>query len=52
MADNVKDIFLNELEEIEQSGLYKDERLIKSPQGAQIKVDSGEVLNWTNTEIL
>ena len=46
MTDNVREYFLNELEEIEKSGLYKDERLIKSPQGAQIKVGSGEVLNF------
>src|SRR5689334_8610494 len=36
-----------ELERIEASGLYKRERLIDSPQGAVIRLDSGqEVLNF------
>ncbi len=30
-----------ELEEIRQSGLFKTERIIESPQGAEIKVRSG-----------
>lgn len=36
-----------ELSEIESAGLYKNERIIVSPQGAAIHVDSGqEVLNF------
>ncbi len=36
-----------ELADIESAGLYKNERIIVSPQGAEIKVNSGqEVLNF------
>lgn len=36
-----------ELEQIEKDGLYKRERIIVTPQGAEIKVNSGqEVLNF------
>ena len=37
----------NELQAIEQAGLYKNERIIVSPQGAVIRVADGqEVLNF------
>jgi len=37
----------NELKSIEEAGLYKRERIILNPQGAEIKVGSGqEVLNF------
>src|ERR1035437_10480773 len=37
----------NELTNIEQAGLYKNERIIISPQGAKIRVADGkEVLNF------
>lgn len=32
----------NELAEIKSAGLYKEERIIVTPQGAEVKVDSGE----------
>ncbi|HET9055444.1 MAG TPA: glycine C-acetyltransferase [Chitinophagaceae bacterium] len=35
-----------EVEEIKQSGLYKTERIIESPQGAEIKVNGKIVLNF------
>ena len=35
-----------ELEEIKQSGLYKTERIITSPQGAEITVNGKTVLNF------
>lgn len=34
-----------ELDEIRQSGLFKTERIIKSPQGPQIRVNGKQVLN-------
>ena len=35
------------IDEIREAGLYKDERVIVSPQGAEIKLDTGkEVLNF------
>ncbi|MGC4233368.1 MAG: glycine C-acetyltransferase [Niabella sp.] len=36
----------NEVEEIKASGLYKTERIIKSPQGAEIEVNGKTVLNF------
>ena len=37
----------SELKEIREAGLYKDERIITSPQGSEIKVSSGaNVLNF------
>jgi glycine C-acetyltransferase len=36
----------NELEEIKSSGLYKSERIIESPQGAEIKVGGKTVINF------
>jgi len=37
----------NELEEIKKSGLFKHERIITSPQGAEIELNTGEkVLNF------
>ncbi|HZH99582.1 MAG TPA: aminotransferase class I/II-fold pyridoxal phosphate-dependent enzyme, partial [Flavisolibacter sp.] len=35
-----------ELEEISSSGLYKSERIISSPQGAEITVNGRQVLNF------
>jgi glycine C-acetyltransferase len=36
----------NELEEIRKAGLYKEERILLSPQQARIKTAGGEVLNF------
>ncbi len=47
MFDKVKAGLEAELEEIRQAGLYKKERVITSPQGAEIVVSGGEeVLNF------
>jgi len=47
MYDKVKEHLQKEISEIKNAGLYKNERIIISPQGAKIKVDSGqEVLNF------
>ncbi|HEU0064412.1 MAG TPA: glycine C-acetyltransferase, partial [Flavisolibacter sp.] len=35
-----------EIKEIKDSGLYKTERIIESPQGAEIKVNGKNVLNF------
>jgi glycine C-acetyltransferase len=42
----LKDILTKDLESIREAGLYKDERLIKSRQAAEIKVAQGEVINF------
>ena len=46
MYGKVKDSLKAELENIRNAGLYKDERVILSPQGAEIKVKDGEVINF------
>ncbi len=47
MYGNIKEYLLTELENIRTAGLYKNERIIVSPQDAVIKLDSGkEVLNF------
>ena len=46
MYGAVKDWLTRELQQIEEAGLYKDERVILSPQSAAIRVKSGEVLNF------
>ncbi len=46
MYGSLKEHLLEELNQIRNSGLYKDERIIASPQRAQIQLDDGrEVLN-------
>ncbi len=47
MYDNFKSQLIEELQSIKEAGLYKHERIITSPQGAEIKVDNGDtVLNF------
>ncbi len=47
MYGAIKEHLQNELEEIKNSGLYKKERVIISPQGAEIKINNGQtVLNF------
>ena len=46
MYSNVKEYLKNTIEQIQQEGLYKDERIITTPQSSKIKVTTGqEVLN-------
>ena len=47
MYGKIKDHLIDELKNIEEAGLYKNERIIVTPQSAKIKVDTGqEVLNF------
>jgi glycine C-acetyltransferase len=47
MYGKIKEHLQNELKEIEAGGLFKKERIITSPQGAEITVSTGEkVLNF------
>lgn len=47
MYGNIKEYLKQELEEIQQQGLFKKERIITSPQGAEITLDNGQkVLNF------
>ena len=46
MYGNYKDFLQKELSAIKEAGLYKDERVITSPQGAEIAVGDKKVLNF------
>lgn len=47
MYETLQPVLKKELAAIEEAGLYKKERIIVSPQGAEIRVrDGGEVLNF------
>lgn len=47
MYSNIKTHLQNELQEIKNNGLFKEERIITSPQGAEITLNTGEkVLNF------
>lgn len=47
MFDNVRPSLAKELQEIDDNGLYKRERIIITPQSARIRtVEGGEVLNF------
>jgi glycine C-acetyltransferase len=46
LAQEVRKDFQTVLAEIKEAGLFKDEWVITTPQGARIKVKQGEVLNF------
>ncbi len=47
MYGSIKEFFKNELKEIEEAGLFKNERIITSPQKAVITLQTGaEVINF------
>lgn len=47
MYDTIKPILQEELSKIKEAGLYKEERIITSPQGASISIQGGKkVLNF------
>ena len=47
MYGKLKNFLTNELESIKAAGLYKNERIITTPQRADIKVNAGvDVLNF------
>jgi glycine C-acetyltransferase len=47
MYGNIKEHLSKEIQEIKDNGLYKTERIITSPQGAVIKISTGEeVINF------
>jgi len=51
--DSVRTDLQNELDSIREAGLFKDERIIVSPQGATIRVQDGrEVLNFCSNNYL
>ena len=46
MSDDQLKHIQSELEEIRKAGLYKEERILLSPQQAHIQTAEGEVLNF------
>lgn len=46
MFGEMKEHLQNELSEIKNAGLFKDEWIITTPQGADIKTHEGEVINF------
>ena len=53
MYGKLKEFLTNELEGIKAAGLYKNERIITTPQRADIKVNAGsDVLNFFTFLIL
>ncbi len=53
MYGKIQEHFSNEIQEIRDNGLFKKERIITSPQGAVIKISSGEeVINFCSNNYL
>ena len=46
MYGKVKEHLCTALENLKSAGLYKEERIIESPQGSAIQVKGKEVLNF------
>ncbi len=46
MYGALKEVLGKELGSIRDAGLFKDERMILSPQAAKIKVKDGDVINF------
>jgi len=46
MFGKMKDWITQELKGVREAGLFKEERVLMSPQGAEIKVAQGEVINF------
>ncbi|MBX7044328.1 MAG: glycine C-acetyltransferase [Ignavibacteria bacterium] len=46
MFSQYKDVLQKELQSIQEAGLYKRERIIETPQGAEIKANGKDVLNF------
>ncbi|TVQ76729.1 MAG: glycine C-acetyltransferase [Flavobacteriales bacterium] len=52
MYGKIQEHLKNELKSIEEAGLYKRERIIEGPQGAEIRVNEKEVLNFCSNNYL
>lgn len=53
MYGKIKEHLQNELQTIEDNGIFKKERIITSPQGSEIKISTGEtVLNFCSNNYL
>ena len=53
MYGKIKEHLQNELKTIEENGIFKTERIITSPQGAEITISTGEkVLNFCSNNYM
>ena len=53
MYSNLKNYLQSELDDIRSNGLFKEERIITSPQGAEIELNTGQkVLNFCSNNYL
>ena len=53
MYGNIKEHLQKEIQDIKDNGLFKTERIITSPQGAEITISTGEtVLNFCSNNYL
>lgn len=52
MYEDAKRIYEDELQAIVDAGLYKQERVITTPQGAEIRADGREVVNFSSNNYL
>ena len=53
MYENIKEHLQKEIQDIKDNGLFKTERIITSPQGAEITINTGEtVLNFCSNNYL
>ena len=53
MYGNIKEHLQKEIQEIKDNGLFKTERIITSPQGAEITINTGDtVLNFCSNNYL
>jgi len=48
---SARDRFIEELQGIEEAGLWKQERVITSPQGSSISTADGEALNFLRQQL-
>jgi len=46
MYGEIKNVLASELEQIREQGLFKDERVLEGPQGAEVTVGGRQVLNF------
>jgi glycine C-acetyltransferase len=46
MSGKIPETIMKELDEIREAGLYKEERIILTPQSAHIRVKQGKVINF------
>jgi glycine C-acetyltransferase len=52
LTENILETIRSELESIRASGIYKEERILLSPQQVRVQIERGEVLNFCANDYL